>query len=45
MTTDKAQPWEAIFEGADTTGVQEERTGYRRKPAGTQDQGQKDESD
>lgn len=34
-----------IFAGPATSSVQFERSGYGRKPDGTQDQGSKDEND
>lgn len=42
----KQEPsWLSIFSGKDQRSVQAARSGYSRKPNGSQDQGQKDEND
>jgi hypothetical protein len=45
MAQSKPQLWMSIFSGTDQRSLQLDRTGYQRKPNGSQDQGQKDEND
>lgn len=45
MEQSKTHPWLTIFSGNDRRSLQLDRTGYQRKPNGSQDQGRKDEND